>query len=38
MDAVELQKRYQAGERDFTGVDLAGANLADLVLNDANFD
>lgn len=28
MDAEELLRRYAAGERNFSGVDLSGVNLA----------
>jgi hypothetical protein len=30
MTAVELLERYAAGERDFAGVDLNGADLSGL--------
>ena len=34
MDAEELLKRYAAGERDFTEVDLSSADLAEAILID----
>ncbi|MBW4532885.1 MAG: pentapeptide repeat-containing protein [Pleurocapsa minor HA4230-MV1] len=38
MDREELLKRYAAGERDFTGVDLSGANLMEVALEDIIFE
>ncbi|MDZ8140998.1 MAG: pentapeptide repeat-containing protein [Nostoc sp. DedQUE04] len=37
MDAEELLQRYAAGERDFSGVDLEGANLVRANLSEANL-
>jgi uncharacterized protein YjbI with pentapeptide repeats/very-short-patch-repair endonuclease len=37
MDASELLKRYATGERDFSNVDLIGANLIRANLNGANL-
>ena len=37
MDAAELARRYQAGERDFQKVDLAGADLPIAQLRGANL-
>lgn len=37
MTADELQARYDAGERDFTGADLSGANLTDADLRWTNL-
>lgn len=33
----ELLHRYALGDRDFTKIDLSGANLAGMYLNNANF-
>ena len=32
MDVNELQNRYTAGERDFSKINLAGANLSGIIL------
>ena len=37
MTAEKLLERYAAGERDFGGVDLSGANLSEADLEFANF-
>ena len=37
MDGEELFRRYAAGERDFSGVDLSGANLSRVELRDINL-
>ena len=37
MTAEELLKRYAAGERDFTGVDLNEVNLSGTDLSDINL-
>lgn len=37
MNRHELLKRYNQGERDFSGVDLSGENLSDLDLRDINL-
>ena len=37
MKVEELLKRYGAGERDFTGIDLSEANLSGINLSGANF-
>lgn len=37
MTAEELLRRYAAGERDFTGVDLSYVSLRDFDLSEANF-
>lgn len=37
MTAEELLERYAAGERDFRGVDLTKARLADVDLSNADF-
>jgi uncharacterized protein YjbI with pentapeptide repeats len=37
MDAEEFFRRYEAGERDFSGINLSGANLEGVVLSDVNF-
>ncbi len=37
MDAEELLSRYTAGERDFSGVDLSGADLEDADLSGINL-
>lgn len=33
MNGKELLRRYAAGERDFSGVDLKGANLSGVSVN-----
>jgi uncharacterized protein YjbI with pentapeptide repeats len=37
MTLEELLAKYEAGERDFSGVDLSEANLSGVKLNEANF-
>jgi uncharacterized protein YjbI with pentapeptide repeats len=37
MNADELIRRYQAGERDFSGVDLQGAALSSKTFNGINL-
>jgi uncharacterized protein YjbI with pentapeptide repeats len=37
MNRDELLKRYAAGERDFSGVDLGRANLYGIDLSSANL-
>lgn len=37
MTSIEMQKRYAAGERNFSGVDLRGQDLSGLDLSDADF-
>ncbi|MBN3923760.1 pentapeptide repeat-containing protein, partial [Nostoc sp. NMS4] len=37
MNRDELLKRYAAGERDFSGVDLSRANLYGIDLSSANL-
>lgn len=37
INAEEFLRRYEAGERDFTGINLAGANLCGLSLTDINL-
>ena len=34
MDAEELLRRYNTGERDFPGVDLEGADFTDAYLTN----
>lgn len=38
MEGGELIARYAAGERDFAGVDLTGANLQDVFLDGINLE
>lgn len=33
MNGKQLLRRYAAGERDFSGVDLKGANLSEISVN-----
>lgn len=37
INAEEFLRRYEAGERDFTGINLAGVNLSGLSLKDCNL-
>jgi len=37
MDAEELLKRYAAGERDFSGIQISRCDLRDVDLRGANF-
>lgn len=37
MDANELLRRYTAGDRDFTGVNLSGVRLVDKILKGVIF-
>ena len=37
MEAQELVRRYKAGERDFSKVELLGANLSEADLSDVNL-
>jgi uncharacterized protein YjbI with pentapeptide repeats len=36
--AIELLDRYDAGERDFCGIDLSGVNLEEVCLDEINFE
>ena len=37
MEAEELLRRYAAGERDFTGIDLRESKLIDVQLTEINL-